>query len=241
MDKEVAKRLFRSAGLPVVEWLLVRASDWARPGAAETLRGRLESGFGYPCFIKPGGLGSSVGVSRATDWEGARRAVSEAMAYDEKVLVERAIDAREIEVAVLGNDDPAASVVGEIVTTHSFYDYEAKYHDDSTRLLIPAPIPEKTSDQVRAIAIEAFRALELAGLARVDFLLDRTTGEPYLNEVNTLPGFTPVSMYPKLWQASGVGYTELINRLIGLAFDKHRAKHALRAVLAEGTEETRDA
>ena len=240
MDKEVAKKLFRGAGLPVVDWILVRHREWTEAGKA-SLRAKIESAFGYPCFVKPAGLGSSVGVSRARDWAGARRAVDEALAYDEKVLVERALDAREIEVAVLGNDRPEASVPGEIVTRREFYDYEAKYHDASTSLVIPALLPAELTERIRTLALEAFAALELAGMARVDFLLDRSTQEPYLNEVNTIPGFTPVSMYPKLWQASGIAYPDLVNRLIDLAFERHRAKQALRAILGEGAAKGRDA
>ena len=146
------------------------------------------------------------------------------------MLVEKAIDAREIEVAVLGNDDPQASVPGEIVVRgdHEFYDYEAKYEDAGTKLVIPAAIPQALAERLQDLAVMGFRVLELAGMARVDFFVDRATGEPYLNEVNTIPGFTPVSMYPKLWQASGLSYRQLVDRLIALALEKHRAKRALR-------------
>lgn len=236
MDKEVAKRLFRAAGLPIVEAIVVRACEWTEAGRS-ALRARLESGFGYPCFVKPACLGSSVGVSKASRWESALRAVEEAFSFDEKALLERALDAREIEVAVLGNDAPQASVPGEIVTSREFYDYEAKYQDTGTSLLIPAKLPGPLAERMRGLAIEAFRTLELAGMARVDFLLDKRTGEPYLNEVNTIPGFTPVSMYPKLWQASGVEYPELVNRLIDLAFERHRAKHVLRTSRVEAPAE----
>lgn len=226
MDKEVGKRLFAAAGIPVAPSVLVRAHAWAAGPAA--LLASVEREIGYPCFVKPSGQGSSVGVSRARHAQEAREAIDEALSFDDKVLVERAIDAREIEVAVLGNDEPQASVAGEIVTTHEFYDYEAKYHDDATRLVIPADIPEALSDRLRALAIAGFQALELAGMARVDFLVDRTTLAPYLNEVNTLPGFTPVSMYPKLWEATGLSYPRLVDRLIELALERHGAKRRLR-------------
>ena len=231
MDKEVAKRLFKSAGLPIVEHLLVRRHELGGRDATSAVRAKLERSLGYPCFVKPSSLGSSVGVSKARNWEEAHHAIDEAFAFDDKILIERAVDAREIEVAVLGNDVPEASICGEIVTVHEFYDYEAKYHDTATRLLIPAPIPEELSRRLRELAIEAFRTLDLAGIARVDFLVDRGSGEPFLNEVNTLPGFTPVSMYPKLWEASGVGYTELVDRLIRLAIERHDAKARLRTIL----------
>jgi D-alanine-D-alanine ligase len=226
MDKEVGKRLFTAAGIPVVPSVLVRAHAWA-VGSADLLA-TIEREIGYPCFVKPAGQGSSVGVARTRHAQEAREAVREALSFDEKVLVERAIDAREIEVAVLGNDEPKASVAGEIVTTHEFYDYEAKYHDDATRLVTPAVIPEALSERLRALALAGFRALELAGMARVDFLVDRATLAPYLNEVNTLPGFTPVSMYPKLWEATGLSYPKLVDRLIELALERHEAKKRLR-------------
>ena len=231
MDKDVSKRLLRAAGVPVVDGIVIRRSDWkTAPAAGQAeARARIESGIGYPCFVKPACQGSSVGVSRARSWDATREAIDEALTYDDKVLVEKAIDAREIEVAVLGNDDPQASVPGEIVTSgHEFYDYDAKYHDQGTQLLIPADVPPAQAQRLRDLAVQAFRALELSGMARVDYLVERTTGEAYLNEVNTLPGFTPVSMYPKLWEATGVRYPQLVDRLIGLALDRHAAKHRLR-------------
>jgi D-alanine-D-alanine ligase len=234
MDKEVGKRLFAAAGIPVVPSVLIRAHAWAN-GPAPLLTS-IEREIGYPCFVKPSGQGSSVGVSRARHAQEAREAVEEALSFDDKVLVERAIDAREIEVAVLGNDDPQASVAGEIVTSHEFYDYEAKYHDDATRLVIPAEISEALSERLRALALTGFRALELAGMARVDFLVDRKTLEPYLNEVNTLPGFTPVSMYPKLWEATGLSYPRLVDRLIELALERHDAKKRLRTTRSPQSE-----
>jgi D-alanine-D-alanine ligase len=216
----------RRRGHPVAPSLLVRAHAWRADPAA--IVASIEGEIGYPCFVKPSGQGSSVGVARARHAQEAREAIEEALSFDDKVLVERAIDAREIEVAVLGNDAPQASVAGEIVTTHEFYDYEAKYHDDATRLFIPADIPAALSERLRSLAIAGFQALELSGMARVDFLVDRTTLDPYLNEVNTLPGFTPVSMYPKLWEATGLSYPRLVDRLIELALERHQAKRRLR-------------
>jgi D-alanine-D-alanine ligase len=165
-----------------------------------------------------------VGIGKAHDRDELYAALDEAARYDRKLLVEEAIDAREIEISVLGNDEPIASVPGEIVPCNEFYDYSAKYLDGESELLIPAPIPEESAGLIAELAIKAYRAIDCAGMARVDFLLDRETGGVYLNEVNTLPGFTPISMYPKLWEASGVSYTELIDRLIQLALERHADK-----------------
>jgi D-alanine-D-alanine ligase len=182
--------------------------------------------IGYPCFVKPANMGSSVGVSKAHHAAELARAVNEAALYDRKILVEYAVpEAREIECSVLGNDDPIASVPGEIVPGHEFYDYEAKYLDESSQLLIPAPLDPALSQRVRDLSIKAFLALDCAGMARVDFLLARGTGELYLSEINTIPGFTRISMYPKLWEASGLPYSELIDRLIELALERHADKH----------------
>ena len=225
MDKDVSKKLFEREGLPVVECRIVRRADWNRQGPA--LFDEIVDALGLPLFVKPAGSGSSVGVSKVRTREEFDAAVRLAFEYDRKVMIERAVNAREIEVAVLGNDDPSASVAGEIVPCHEFYDYEAKYLSES-QLVIPAAIPEELSDRIRALAIRAFQTLELSGLARVDFFLDRDSQEVFLNEVNTLPGFTPVSMYPRLWQATGLSYRSLITRLIELAVERHRARKALK-------------
>jgi D-alanine-D-alanine ligase len=224
MDKEIAKILFTAAGLTVVPGEAVRQAGWTadRSGTLARLSGR----YGWPCFVKPAGSGSSVGVSKVRAAADLPAALDLAFRYDRKVLVEQAVDAREIEVAVLGNDAPEASVCGEIVPCHEFYDYDAKYHSEST-LLVPAPLPDETAAGIRAAALAAFRALDLSGLARVDFFLDRTSGRYYLNEVNTLPGFTPVSMYPRLWEASGLAYRDLISRLIDLGLERHLLRRAL--------------
>jgi D-alanine-D-alanine ligase len=184
----------------------------------------LEAQIGYDCFVKPANLGSSVGITKAHDRTELAAALDEAARYDRKMLVEVAIDAREIEVSVLGNDDPIASLPGEIIPSNEFYDYAAKYLDGDSELLIPAPIPAQITERVRALAVEAYLAIDCAGMARADFLLDRQSGELYVNELNTLPGFTPISMYPKLWEATGVSYPELIDRLIQLAFERHADK-----------------
>ncbi len=225
MDKDVAKRLFRAAGLPVVDGFVVRASDGR---SADDVSREVSERFGFPCFVKPCNMGSSVGVSKARDAAGLAAALTDAFRYDTKVLIERAHAVREIEVAVLGNAKPEASIAGEIIPTHDFYSYEAKYLDENgAHLSIPAKIDDAQMRAVRAMAVAAFECLDLAGLARVDFFLDKSTGEFLLNEVNTIPGFTRISMYPKLWEASGVPYAKLVDRLIALALERHATRRAL--------------
>ena len=218
MDKVMAKVVFESAGLPVGPWRPVEAAAFSED--PEGTAARVAGAVGVPLFVKPSNGGSSVGVSKVASADGVRRAIEVALAFDRRAVVERAIDAREIECAVLGNDEPEASVPGEIVPSREFYDYDAKYVDGTSRLLIPAPLDPGTAASVRRIAVDAFRALDLAGMARVDFLLDRRSGGVYLNEVNTLPGFTGISMYPKLWESSGLPYPELLHRLIRLALER---------------------
>ena len=225
MDKEVAKRLLRFAGIPVVPWCVLQAHEFARDpkGTAS----RVADELGLPVFVKPSNSGSSVGIQKVTRLQSLPRALAEASRYDTKLLIETALDAREIEVAVLGNEEPEASVPGEIRTRRDFYDYEAKYVDESTELLVPAPLSEAETDAVRDIAIRAYRTLEGAGLGRVDFLMERSSGTFYLNELNSLPGFTEVSMYPRLWEATGLPYPQLLDRLIELAIERHRRRAAL--------------
>jgi D-alanine-D-alanine ligase len=225
MDKGTMKALFREAGLPIVDYRLVRRHDFEND-AARFIHS-VEASFGYPCFVKPCNGGSSVGVSKARDRAGLGEAIRLAGRYDRKVLVERAVDGREIECSVLGNDEPEVSVPGEIVPANEFYDYRAKYLDPGSRLLIPAPIPEEQARAVRDLAARAFKALDLAGMARVDFFVDRATHAVFLNEVNTIPGFTPISMYPKLWEASGLPFDRLVDRLIDLALERHQEKRRL--------------
>jgi D-alanine-D-alanine ligase len=228
MDKDVAKRLLAQAGVPVVPWRLVTAAAMKNAAAATLAKA---SELGFPVFVKPANAGSSVGVSKvkaAADLEGALRT---ALAFDTKVLVEAAVNAREIECAVLGNDEPQASMPAEIVVHHKdgFYSYDAKYVDaDGADASIPADLPTDTIARVRALAVDTFRALELAGMSRVDFFLDRGNGALYVNEVNTIPGFTAISMYPKMWEASGVPVKELVTRLIDLAIERRAARRALR-------------
>lgn len=223
MDKVLFKDVMRAHGLPVVKYLVVKRKEWERD--PEAVLDRVEGELGYPVFTKPANLGSSVGVNKCRTREELARGLADAAQYDRKLLVEAAVpQAREIEVSVLGNDDPIASVPGEIIPSREFYSYAAKYLDDGDRasqLLIPAPLPEEVAERARDLAIRAYLAVDCAGMARVDFLLSRETGELYVSELNTIPGFTAISMYPKLWEASGIPYPELIDRLIQLALERH--------------------
>lgn len=222
MDKDITKKLFRDAGLPVVEWVLLLRSDWqSRPAP---WRRRIGREIRYPLFVKPANLGSSVGISKVYTPRELGPALELAARYDRKIIVEKAIDAREIECSVLGNNRPIASVPGEVIPINEFYDYEAKYLKEGSRLLIPAQLGRRQTQQVRDLAIRAFQAIDGEGMARVDFLLDRKRSRLFVNEINTIPGFTPISMYPKLWEASGISYPELIDRLIELAFQRHAEK-----------------
>ncbi|HEY7783016.1 MAG TPA: D-alanine--D-alanine ligase family protein [Ktedonobacterales bacterium] len=226
MDKEKAKLVFKAADLPVVDWLTVRRLDHDRD--ADAVRARIEARFAYPVFVKPANMGSSVGVGKAHDRSELHHALAVALEFDRKALVEPSVNARELECGVLGNDEPEASVVGEVVPSNEFYDYHAKYLDNASRLYIPAPITPEQTAEVRRIAIAAFQALDLSGLARVDCFLDRDAGDLYVNEVNTMPGFTQISMYPKLWEATGVPYPQLLDRLIDLALERHAEKSRTR-------------
>jgi len=218
MDKEISKSLFEHHGLPVAPWKAFRREEYLRD--PEGTRDRVEERLGFPVFVKPANGGSSVGVSRVDEPDAFAAAVETAMRCDPKVVVETGLDAREIECAVVGNDRPEASFPGEILPSREFYDYASKYEDGTSVLVIPAELPGAVESEVRDIAVNAFRILELAGLARVDFFLDRKNERVYLNEVNTLPGFTPISMFPKLWEASGVEYPQLLERLVRLAFER---------------------
>jgi D-alanine-D-alanine ligase len=225
MDKDVSKRLLRDAGLPVVDYLVTRRS--AHPADA-LFEERVEVELGFPCFVKPANMGSSVGVYKVKRRAELALALEGAGQYDHKVLVERGVDAREIEVAVLGNAEPEASIPGEIVPTHEFYSYESKYIDENgATLLVPAPLDPIEAREVQGLAVRAFQALELEGLARVDFFLERGTGRWFVNEVNTLPGFTEISMYPRLWQASGLSYRDLVTRLIELSVERFERRRGL--------------
>jgi len=226
MDKDLMKHLFRDAGLPVVDWVVVLRGEWEHSPAR--VRRLIESKLGYPLFIKPANLGSSVGISKVHNRSELAPALNLAASYDRKIVVEKGLDAREIECSVLGNDRPEASVPGEVVPVNEFYDYEAKYVMEGSELVIPAKLSRAETRRVRQLALEAFRAVDCAGMARVDFLLDRTSGNLFVNEVNTIPGFTPISMYPKMWEASGLPYPALLDRLIELALERHREKQRTR-------------
>lgn len=219
MDKLQCKAVFAAQGLPQVPYLAVLRRRWEQ--AHDTVLDQIEANLPYPLFVKPANMGSSIGVTKARDRVELATALDEAGRFDRKLVVEQGIDAREIEVSVLGNDEPLVSVPGEIVPGNEFYDYDAKYLLDTSELLIPAPIGAALTAQAQQLARAAFLALDGAGLARVDFLLERHSDRLYLNEVNTIPGFTQISMYPKLWEASGVSYPELVTRLVELALERH--------------------
>ena len=227
MDKAVMKMLFRARGLRVPDWVVVRRSEW-RAGQAGVIQ-RVEQALAYPLFVKPANLGSSVGITKVHRPAELAPAIDTAAEFDRKIIVEEAVpDAREIECAVLGNETAEASVPGEIVPSREFYDYEAKYIDNRSRLEIPAVLDEDLRAEVQRQSLVAFEAIDGSGLARVDFLLSRSTGELFINEINTLPGFTTISMYSKLWAATGVDYATLVDRLITLAFERHAAKQELK-------------
>jgi D-alanine-D-alanine ligase len=227
MDKDVMKSLFRAAGLPIVKHVTVLRSEWeANPKKVQKL---IESKVKYPMFVKPANLGSSVGISKARERKELGPAMEEAAKFDRKIVIEQGVGgkkqkAREIECSVLGNDNPTASVPGEIVPGKEFYDYTAKYLDEGSQLFLPAKITKAETKKIQQLAIAAFKAVDCAGLARVDFLMDPKTRKIYLNEINTMPGFTSISMYPKMWAASGLKYPRLIEQLIQLGMDRHLEK-----------------
>jgi len=224
MDKDVMKSLFQAAGLPIVKHVTVLRSQWEKDPVK--VRKQIETKLKYPVFVKPANLGSSVGISKVHDRTELDGAMYEAAKYDRKIVVEEGVGgkkakAREIECSVLGNDDPIASMPGEIVPSAEFYDYNAKYVDEGSKLVIPAKISRKKQKEIQQMAIAAFKAVDCSGLGRIDFLLDPKTEKVYLNEINTMPGFTSISMYPKLWAASGIPYAELIDQLIQLGMERH--------------------
>ncbi len=224
MDKVAMKTMFAHAGLPQVGYRYFIRYQWKQN--REQCLDSVEE-LGYPCFVKPANLGSSVGVSKARNREELVAAVEEALRYDRKVIVEEFVDAREIEVSVLGNDDPRASVPGEICSSNEFYDYKAKYVDGKSVMVIPAEISPETAEAVRTMAIQAFRSIDGSGLCRADFFLRRSDGALFINEVNTLPGFTPYSMYPLMWKESGVSYRQLLDTLIQLAIERHEERQSI--------------
>lgn len=227
MDKDVMKKLFAAAGLPIVKHVTILRPQWEKEPKKAIKE--IESRLKYPVFVKPANLGSSVGISKARDRKELPAAMDEAARYDRKIVIEQGVGgsrqkARELECSVLGNDDPRASVVGEIVPATDFYDYNAKYIDAGSQLIIPAKLSKKLAQSVQEMAVSAFQAVDCSGLARVDFLMDPKSEKLFLNEINTMPGFTSISMYPKLWAASGLGYSDLIDRLIQLAFERYEEK-----------------
>ncbi len=233
MDKAVMKDVFRAHGLPVGPYLVVLRHQWERDPIA--VMSQIEAELGFPCFIKPANLGSSVGITKVHGPVELDAALAEAASFDRKMVAEAAVaEARDIECSVLGNDKPLASLPGEVKPKREFYDYTAKYLDEQTQLIVPAPLSEELIARIQELSIRAFKAVDCAGMARVDFLLSGTTGELYLSEINTIPGFTRVSMYPKMWQASGLPYEELIDRLIELALERHADKKRSRVTPDEG-------
>jgi D-alanine-D-alanine ligase len=224
MDKEVTKRLCADAGLPVVEYAAIRHGAKEAPFDPAVLEQR----FGYPMFVKPANLGSSVGISRAKNREELSAAVAEAALYDRKVIVERAIVGQEIECSVIGNDNPRASTPCEVLPSKDFYDYEDKYLLDKTEFRIPPAIPAERVDEIRRLAVACFKAVGCQGMSRVDFLVERETGRIFINEINTIPGFTSISMYPKMWNHDGLAYSKLLDQLLDLAFERHAARRKLK-------------
>lgn len=225
MDKAVFKGLLRDAKIPTPRSITLSLRERERVRGEQSPANRL--GFGLPVFVKPSNGGSSVGVTKVKDWKDLDAAIEVAFRYDNRILIEEGIDARELECAVLGDEDPRASIPGEVVPGHEFYDYDDKYRDDKARLLIPAPVSEEVSAEVRRLAIAAFRLCGISGMARVDFFLERGTDRVLVNELNTLPGFTAISMYPKLWEASGLPLPQLLDELIRLALERKKRRDRL--------------
>jgi D-alanine-D-alanine ligase len=227
MDKALAKKIFESANIPQAPYVVATVFQWQED--RDRVISAIEEMLGYAVFVKPANLGSSVGVSKAKTRNELVTAIELALEFDRKVVVEMSMEnCHEIECAILGNENPQASVLGEIIPGAEFYNYETKYIDDKSRSIIPAPLDAATTARVQALSIEAFKAIDGNGLARVDFFVHKDSGDIILNEVNTLPGFTPISMYPQLWAASGIPYPELIDRLIELAMENHRTKQSLK-------------
>lgn len=225
MDKVLMKKVFAQEGLPQCIYRHFNRTQWEKDPHFFIME--IEVALGYPCFVKPANLGSSVGISKARNREELEAAVALAFRYDRKVIVEEFVDAREIEVSVLGNDEPRASVPGEVVSSNDFYDYKAKYTDGRSRMQIPADIPAETAEAVREMAVRAFLAIDGSGLSRVDFFMRRSDGQLLINEVNTMPGFTPFSMYPLMWKETGLPYRELLDKLIQLALERHAEKQRI--------------
>ncbi len=218
MDKAVSKVVFEHAGIPQGKYIVVKRPDIAESFAE--IERRVQNELGYPCFVKPANAGSSVGISKVRDAASLRKALELAGQYDRKLLIEEFIDGREVECAVLGYDAPVASTIGEIIPCNEFYDYDAKYLDGDSQIIIPAVLDQRIAETVRRYAVAAFKALDCSGLSRVDFFVEKQSGKVYINEINTMPGFTSISMYPKLWEASGLPYGQLLDRLLELALER---------------------
>lgn len=226
MDKIMMKKVFAQEGLPQCVFRHFTKTQWEKDQAYFLME--IEISIGYPCFVKPANLGSSVGISKAKNREELIQSIQAAFQFDRKVIVEEFINAREVEVAVLGNEEPRTSVVGEVVSSNEFYDYKAKYIDGKSSMIIPAEIPQELSDQIRELAVHAFQAIDGSGLSRVDFFLRKEDNRIFINEINTMPGFTPYSMYPLLWKETGKPYGELLDDLITLALQRHAEKQRLQ-------------
>jgi D-alanine-D-alanine ligase len=222
MDKATMKAVFQAHGLPIVEHLVVTRHEWRQ--APDRVSARVADTVGFPCFVKPVNLGSSVGISKVANRGALAAAMDLAARHDRKIIIERGVNAREIEVSVLGNEEPIASLPGEISFDAEWYDYSTKYLEGQSRLTIPAPVPPETTKRLQELAVAAFRAIDCSGMARVDFFVERDRGRVLVNEINTIPGFTATSAYAKMWAASGLGYTELVDRLIELALERHQSK-----------------
>jgi len=223
MDKDFMRMVFQQKGLPILKWMTIKRKEWQEN--KEKILSLVQNGFEYPLFVKPANLGSSVGITKVHKKEELEKAIDLASSYDRKILIEEGLEEiREIECGVLGNDEPQASVVGEVRPAGEFYDYDSKYTEEGTQLIIPADLPDGVSQEVQRIALRAFKAVDAAGMARVDFFVSKKENKIYLNEINTIPGFTSSSMYPRLWEASGISYPELIDRLIQLALERHQDK-----------------
>ena len=223
MDKDFMRMVFQQKGLPILKWMTIKRKEWQEN--KEKILFLVQNGFEYPLFVKPANLGSSVGITKVHKKEELEKAIDLASSYDRKILIEEGLEEiREIECGVLGNDEPRASVVGEVKPAGEFYDYDSKYTEEGTQLIIPADLPDRVSQEIQRIALSAFKAVDAAGMARVDFFVSKKENKIYLNEINTIPGFTSSSMYPRLWEASGISYPELIDRLIQLALERHQDK-----------------
>ncbi len=226
MDKDVAKRLLKEAGIPVVPWIVLDKSDWKKN--SEFLLQEIKMEMNFPFFVKPANAGSSVGIHKIKNENEMADKINDAFQHDIKILIEKAINCKEIECAVFGNNQPESSILGEIIPNHEFYSYEAKYVDkNGASMKIPAFLPPDVSEKIQKYAVEGYKKLSLSGMARVDFFVDVNTNEFYLNEVNTLPGFTSISMYPKLWEHTGLPYAKLIDKLIELAVERYTLKKCL--------------